>query len=153
METATELFLERNELAGRAERALYYATHYADCNAENIHWIVDQMVRALTGCPLTDSGEQGVSEEYTTTIADAEQGTTFKWYEGVKPLHDVTTDTTEEVTIDRLSEIRDHVTTIENPLARLHYFRALPKHERDAYLRQVSDELADYYEENPDALA
>ena len=88
-----------SEASGRISLALEYAE-----NVESGHrkqWVIDQMVRALTGCPMVVKtkndwrGEpytfeaQGESEEYLAFVAtekDGEDGPdTYEWDEGIAP--------------------------------------------------------------------
>jgi hypothetical protein len=86
----------------RVKRALDFAVRYGGIDgAHHKLWVIDQMVRALTGCPMVDktaknaSGReysyqtQGESEEYKKLVAEAcagEEGpATYAWDEGSPP--------------------------------------------------------------------
>lgn len=86
----------------RITRALNYAVAYGQIAGEHHKtWVIDQMVRALTGCPMVDRQAidcngllytyqaQGESPEYIQLIADAKSGEdgpeTYKWDTGIAP--------------------------------------------------------------------
>ncbi len=86
----------------RIKKALDIAHESGDFDgAHHKNWVIDQMVRALTGCPmvgktLTDTDgrsfayeAQGESEEYLAWVArhkDGEDGPeTYEWDEGIAP--------------------------------------------------------------------
>ena len=52
------------------------------------NWVIDQMVRALTGCPVNAEG-QGESPAYQTLVAAAKAGEdgpeTYSWDTGIAP--------------------------------------------------------------------
>ena len=55
-------------------------------------WVIDQMVRALCGCPKTEEGNisaYGLNEAYLTWVREFEQGEdgpkTYHWDEGIAP--------------------------------------------------------------------
>ena len=86
----------------RIDKALKYAIKYGGIDgAHHKDWVIDQMVRALTGCPM-ETGEakdykgnpytyeaQGESEEYNKLVADACDGEdgpeTYGWEIGIPP--------------------------------------------------------------------
>jgi hypothetical protein len=92
-----------NEMANeRIEKALELARQDGQIDgAHHKMWVIDQMVRALTGCPMvlmkgSDYGgkpfeyeAQGESEEYRQLIADAKAGEdgadTYSWDTGIAP--------------------------------------------------------------------
>ena len=87
----------------RIEKALEFAETYASTDGEHHKmWVIDQMVRALTGCPMAtleayDAGHgqtyhyqgQGESEVYTRWVASFEDGEdgpeTYEWDSGTPP--------------------------------------------------------------------
>lgn len=86
----------------RIQKALDFAIRYGGIDgAHHKDWVIDQMVRALTGCPVVTEtakdyrGEeytyecQGESEEYEQLVADAcdgEEGPdTYGWEVGIPP--------------------------------------------------------------------
>ncbi len=86
----------------RIAKALEYAVRYGGIDgAHHRAWVIDQMVRALTGCPMVEGmgvdgnaehytfAKQGESEEYRALVADAKAGEdgpeTYSWEEGVAP--------------------------------------------------------------------
>ncbi len=88
--------------AERIERALGYAHRFGQIDGDHHKaWVIDQMVRALTGCPVetrqaNDSNGkpyeykcQGGNDEYWTWItgyADGEDGPdTYVWDTGIAP--------------------------------------------------------------------
>lgn len=75
--------------AARTQKALEIACRYGGIDgAHHKTWAIDQMVRALTGCPEADE-VQGESEEYlefVRTAKDGEDGPdTYGWDEGIAP--------------------------------------------------------------------
>lgn len=83
-------------------KALLFATKYGGIDGDHHKaWVIDQMVRALTGCPdinvvATDSRGKmyeytklGESDEYKKLVADTCNGTdgpnTYHWEEGIAP--------------------------------------------------------------------
>lgn len=74
-------------MVDRIQKALEVATMGTIDGAHHKTWVIDQMVRALTGC----SGPQGVmqSEEYIKWVADlcdGEEGpSTYEWDVGIPP--------------------------------------------------------------------
>ena len=86
----------------RIRKALEFAIKYGGIDgAHHKDWVIDQMVRALTGCPML-TGEttpvhgksytyayQGESDEYLKLVADACDGEdgpdTYSWDEGIAP--------------------------------------------------------------------
>jgi hypothetical protein len=86
----------------RVKKALDIAISYGGIDgAHHKDWVIDQMVRALTGCPIEkgtaldvnkkvyEYERQGVSEEYAKLIAEACDGEdgpeTYSWEEGIAP--------------------------------------------------------------------
>ncbi len=86
----------------RIKKALKIGLDYGGIDgAHHKTWVIDQMIRALTGCPmerrkakdykgiLYTYETQGESEEYRTLIAaacDGEDGpNTYEWDEGIAP--------------------------------------------------------------------
>jgi hypothetical protein len=89
-------------LACRIDKALDIAKNYGGIDGDHHkRWTIDQMVRALTGCPMvtrrapTYTGrvqsyeEQGMSDEYIEFVKDAKAGEdgpeTYDWNEGIAP--------------------------------------------------------------------
>lgn len=89
-------------MSDAVERALEFARRYGgNDGAHHKDWVIDQMVRALTDCPLverigTSAGgarffyeAQGESEAYLSFVADAKAGEdgpeTYEWSEGIAP--------------------------------------------------------------------
>lgn len=82
----------RRELAGRITKALKYAENGVYDGDHHKMWAIDQMVRALTGCPMITKtavdcrGEdysyeaQGESEEYLRFVYEV-----GGWDEGIAP--------------------------------------------------------------------
>lgn len=86
----------------RIGRALEIAVRYGGIDGDHHKtWVIDQMVRALTGCPMVEKSAidcnrkpycyeaQGESGEYVKLIADAKAGEdgpeTYDWDEGIPP--------------------------------------------------------------------
>jgi len=75
----------------RIEHALEIANRYAGIDgAHHKMWSIDQMVRALTGCPMIEKAAvQGESEEYLEFIRQHNEGEdgpdTYEWDEGIAP--------------------------------------------------------------------
>ena len=83
----------------RIKRALDYAVRYGGIDGDHHKaWVIDQMVRALTGCPMENWMDsfhgrilkvQGESEEYKTLVAEAKDGEdgpeTYSWNTGIAP--------------------------------------------------------------------
>ncbi len=86
----------------RISNALNYAFMFGQVDsAHHKAWTIDQMVRALTGCPevvVEESDSQGFSYSYTTQGEseeykqwvkkhnNGEDGPdTYEWYEGIAP--------------------------------------------------------------------
>jgi len=73
----------------RIKDALEYATDYGGTDgAHHKMWVIDQMVRALTGCPCrTPEAEE--SDEYKQWVEehnDGEDGpNTYDWDKGIAP--------------------------------------------------------------------
>lgn len=76
-------------------RALDIARRYGGIDgAHHKMWVIDQMVRALTGCPTVkrtanEYETQGESEDYRRWVADARSGDdgpeTYGWDVGITP--------------------------------------------------------------------
>lgn len=88
----------QKELKERIEHALGIAMQFSQIDgAHHKAWTIDQMVRALTGCPMEDRvGQdflghdynykaQGESEEYRKFIDDANDEDHFPWDVGIAP--------------------------------------------------------------------
>jgi hypothetical protein len=86
----------------RIEKALEIAVRFGGIDGEHHKtWTVDQMVRALTGCPMVEKTKadprgqsftyeiQGESEEYEKLVAAARAGEdgpeTYEWDVGTPP--------------------------------------------------------------------
>lgn len=86
----------------RINKAIEYAVKYGGIDGDHHKaWVIDQMVRALTGCPMVNwTGEdhrgekytcqiQGESEEYKELVREACSGEdgpdTYDWDEGIPP--------------------------------------------------------------------
>ena len=86
----------------RIDLALEYAVKYGGIDgSHHKDWVIDQMVRALTGCPMLEKQAkdykgaeytyktQGESEEYTTLVAKACDGVdgpnSYNWDVGIPP--------------------------------------------------------------------
>lgn len=86
----------------RIKKALDYAVRYGGIDGDHHKaWVIDQMVRALTGCPMIEGHSidcngnpyiyqyQGESPEYIKLVADAKTGEdgpeTYEWNEGIAP--------------------------------------------------------------------
>ena len=86
----------------RIKKALNFAVKYGGIAGDHHKaWVIDQMVRALTGCPLVEKtakdcrgapytySAQGESEEYKKLVADACNGedgpATYDWSTGIAP--------------------------------------------------------------------
>jgi len=84
------------------KKALDIAIEYGDIDGDHHkRWVIDQMVRALTNCPMLKEEAldcnrvkftyeyQGESEEYKKLVADACAGEdgpdTYEWDEGIAP--------------------------------------------------------------------
>lgn len=91
-----------NKHVERVEKALSIAVAYGgNDGAHHKDWVIDQMVRALTGCPVkttlikSSSAEsyeyeaQGESEDYKALVAEACNGEdgpqTYSWETGIAP--------------------------------------------------------------------
>lgn len=78
-------------VAGRNARALDIAAAYTWCDGDqHKRWVIDQMVRALTGCP-DEGGTQGESDAYRAFTRQA--GT---WDTGITPVTTTPTLTGQE---------------------------------------------------------
>jgi hypothetical protein len=84
------------------ERALEFAVRFGGIDGDHHKaWVIDQMVRALTGCPMVketalgsdqksyEFETQGESDAYLKWVADAKAGEdgpeTYSWEEGIPP--------------------------------------------------------------------
>lgn len=90
-----------NKYIERIEKALSIAVAYGgNDGAHHKDWVIDQMVRALTGCPVEkvtrtsekqsyEYQEQGESEDYKTLVSEACNGDdgpqTYSWETGIAP--------------------------------------------------------------------
>ena len=86
---------------GRIDRAINYGVGAGGIDGSHHKmWVIDQMLRALTGCPMEPrtvvgvGGSytyevQGVSEEYAKLVREACDGEdgpqTYDWDEGIAP--------------------------------------------------------------------
>jgi len=93
--------MERDFAARRIAEALDYAADGLTDGAHHKQWVIDQMVRALTGCPVVTktaidcNGKpytykaQGESQAYLDWVADREYGDdgpqSYEWDEGIVP--------------------------------------------------------------------
>lgn len=94
--------LDAATLRGRIQKAVDFAVRFGGIDGDHHKtWTIDQMVRALTGCPMVEEKAkdyrgkeytfqtQGESEEYKTLVADACNGDdgpeTYSWDVGVPP--------------------------------------------------------------------
>lgn len=94
--------LSIDEVWRRVRKALFVAFQSGGVDGgHHKQWVIDQMVRALTGCPIENSTaidcngveytfpRQGESEEYLELIRafkDGEDGPdSYKWSEGTPP--------------------------------------------------------------------
>lgn len=95
-------YKERDEIASRVASALEYINSYGGIDGgHHKMWVLDQVVRALTGCPMVTrtakdyKGQeytyevQGENEEYKEWVRqhnDGEDGPdTYCWNEGIPP--------------------------------------------------------------------
>jgi len=86
----------------RIKDARHYAEQYGQTDgAHHKAWVIDQMVRALTGCPMIARGgydsqgkhfsyeAQGESDEYLAFVRDHNAGEdgpdTYEWDAGIAP--------------------------------------------------------------------
>ena len=86
----------------RVEKALSIAVAYGgNDGAHHKDWVIDQMVRALTGCPVNVTSHapvnaepyeyetQGESEDYKALVSEACNGEdgpqTYSWETGIAP--------------------------------------------------------------------
>lgn len=86
----------------RIARALDYAVQFGNTDGEHHKmWVIDQMVRALTNCPMLEGRTidcngtpytyqyQGESPEYIRLVADTKAGEdgpeTYEWDIGIAP--------------------------------------------------------------------
>jgi len=86
----------------KIEKALDIAVSYGGTDSEHhLRWVIDQMVRALTGCPIVkvtandyrgkpyECEVQGKSDEYLRLVSAGCAGNdwpeTYEWDEGVPP--------------------------------------------------------------------
>jgi len=90
------------KLGQRIQKALDMAVQYGGIDGDHHKaWVIDQMVRALTGCPMVEKTAldcnrneysyktQGESEEYKELVRDAKAGEdgpeTYSWEVGIAP--------------------------------------------------------------------
>jgi hypothetical protein len=91
------------DLNKRIDKALEVAMRYAGDEGHHNAWVIDQMVRELTGCPmikrespfLNAQGQKhivdslGESEEYKEFVREAKDGEdgpdSYDWNEGIAP--------------------------------------------------------------------
>lgn len=100
MSDITELPVETPD--ERIQKALAFAVAYGGIDgAHHKDWTIDQMVRALTGCPVVEESatdykgkpyvfkSQGESDEYKELVANACDGEdgpeTYSWETGIAP--------------------------------------------------------------------
>ena len=92
---------EMKDLKKRIDLALEYAVRYGGTDGgHHKMWVIDQIVRALTGCPMItktsqyngttyEYTDQGESDEYNKLVADAKAGedgpNTYEWDTGIAP--------------------------------------------------------------------
>lgn len=79
----------------RVAKALEYAEAGQIDGDHHKLWVIDQMVRALTGCPMVEKEKngykyevQGESEEYLRWVFDYshdDEGNTYSWNVGIAP--------------------------------------------------------------------
>ena len=81
----------------KIKKALDLAVRFGGIDGDHHKtWVIDQMVRALTGCPMLkfvskeySYMEQGESKEYKKLVADAKAGDdgpeTYNWDCGIAP--------------------------------------------------------------------
>lgn len=74
----------------RIRAALEIAVRFGQIDgAHHKMWVIDQMVRALTGCPRENEDCLGESTEYTEFIQEANDGDdgpdTYEWDVGIAP--------------------------------------------------------------------
>lgn len=87
--------IEINKMKGRAKLAIEYAVRFGGIVGDHHKaWVIDQMVRALTGCTTdraekSDGGLEFKSKEYEKLVAEACAGDdgpdTYTWDEGIAP--------------------------------------------------------------------
>lgn len=99
IEILAEFLMKSND---RIEKALEMAVRFGGIDGDHHKdWVIDQMVRALTGCPMVKKtaedcrGEeyecetQGESEEYKALVKDACEGEdgpdSYEWNVGIAP--------------------------------------------------------------------
>ena len=87
MTSPLQLPVETN--TDRIDKALSIAVAYGGIDgAYHKDWVIDQMVRSLTGCPVQADG-QGESPAYQTLVAAAKTGEdgpdTYNWDIGIAP--------------------------------------------------------------------
>lgn len=82
---------------GRTKKALEIAARYGMNGAHHKEWVIDQMVRALTGCPVEErvfeggrtfevQGESYEYYEWVRKVKDGEDGPdTYEWSDGIPP--------------------------------------------------------------------
>lgn len=79
-------------LADRIAKALKYAENGVYDGAHHKDWVIDQMVRALTGCPMVPRSAADANGQPYTYEAQGESGEYLKftrymgdWEEGIAP--------------------------------------------------------------------
>jgi hypothetical protein len=94
--------MSSDQSQGRIEKALSIAMQYSGVDDyQHKAWVIDQMVRALTGCPVVtgqmlDTNNkpciymyQSKNEEYLKFVTDAKRGEhgedVYYWEEGIAP--------------------------------------------------------------------
>lgn len=85
--------MTKKEAERRIKLALTLLVRYKGIDGHHHQeYATDQVVRALTGCPMDDMDDyetQGKSDEYLKLVADAKDGEdgpeTYDWDEGVPP--------------------------------------------------------------------
>jgi len=90
------------ELEAGRDKAIELAVRFGGIDGDHHKaWVIDQMVRALTGCPMVKKTAkdfegkeyeyecQGESEEYVELVREAKNGEdgpeTYSWNEGIAP--------------------------------------------------------------------
>jgi len=78
------------EKTRRIKKAIDFAVRFGGIDgAHHKDWVIDQMVRALTGCKQNESDELEASDEYNELVKDACNGkdgpNTYTWEEGIAP--------------------------------------------------------------------
>ena len=81
--------MTKADCEARIAKALEIAVRLGGVDgSHHLKYVIDQMVRALTGCPDVD-GIQGESDDYLTLVALARAGEdgpdTYEWDVGIPP--------------------------------------------------------------------